>query len=258
MSGAPQAGEHSGRPANVTQPLIPAPRPGESASASAAPAAPKRGGFGRAARGVALFVITLAAVMVLVLVLSAVSLLPKLHNPFAETTVDRSGPVLLKSITALSRYEAASGSFQVIVDLAKKSSFLPSFIEGTDTLFVAYGSDIAFVNFGGLKGKAIVVSKNRTGVRITLPPAQLEPAVLNVKRSYVFSESEGLLNRIGNFFSSNPNNQHQVYVLAQRKIQYAAQHSPLIAEAQRNTVSMLTGLMRSLGFQRVTVTFQPG
>lgn len=199
----------------------------------------------------------LIAILALLLGLSAVQLLPRLHNPFAETTVDRSQPALLKSITALSRYEAASGSFQVIVDLAKRSSFLPSFVEGTDTLFVGEGTDIAFVDFSGLKGKDVVVSPGRTKVTITLPPAQLEPAALNVKQSYVFAEQQGLLNRVGDFFSSNPNNQQQVYVLAVKKIQAAARHSPLVAEAERNTTGMLTGLLHSLGFQQVTVRFKP-
>lgn len=204
-----------------------------------------------------LAVAALIAILALLLGLSAVQLLPRLRNPFAEATVDRSQPVLLKSITALSRYEAASGSFQVIVDLAKKSSFLPSFIEGTDTLFVGAGTDIAFVDFSGLSGRDVVVSANRARVTITLPQAQLEPAALNVRQSYVFSEQQGLLNRIGNFFSSNPNNQQQVYILAAQKIQAAARRSPLLAEAQRNTTSMLTGLMHSLGFQRVIVVFKP-
>ena len=79
--------------------------------------------------------------------------------------------------------------------------------------------------------------------------------MLNVRQSYVFAQQQGLLNRIGNFFSSNPNNEQQVYVLAQQKIQTAARQSPLLAEAQRNTTGMLTGMMHSLGFQRVTVTF---
>ena len=43
-----------------------------------------------------------AAVLVLVVVLSAVHLLPQLRNPFAETTTVRSEPVILKSITELS------------------------------------------------------------------------------------------------------------------------------------------------------------
>jgi hypothetical protein len=199
--------------------------------------------------------VAIVAVAVLIIVLSAVSLLPRLHNPFGETTSARSGPVLLKSITALSRFEAASGSFQVVVNLTQKANLLPAFLEGSQTLFVGQGSEIAYVNFGQLKGSAIQVSANRTAVTIRLPRPQLEPAVLNVRQSYVFAQQQGLLNRIGNFFSGNPDNQQQVYVLAQQKIQTAARQSPLLTEAQHNTTSMLTGMMHSLGFQQVTVTY---
>ena len=195
-----------------------------------------------------------AALVVLALVLSAVHLLPQLRNPFAETTTDRSQPVVLKSISQLSRYEAASGSFEVVVDL-QSHSFLPSFIEGNDTLFVAQGSDIAYVDFSPLKGQAIHVSANRTAVTVALPRAQLEPAVLNVHQSYVYAEQEGLANRIGDFFSGNPNSQQKVYEAAQTKIQNAARSSQLLTEAQKNTQSMLTGMLKSLGFQQVTVTF---
>lgn len=199
----------------------------------------------------------IGTVVVLALVLSAVHLLPQLRNPFAETTTDRSQPVVLKSISQLSRYEAASGSFEVVVDL-KSHSFLPSFIEGSDTLFVGQGTDIAYVDFSQLKGRAIAVSADRTAVTVTLPRAQLEPAVLNVHQSYVYAQQEGLANRIGNFFSGNPNNQQKVYEAAQEKIQNAARSSQLLPEAQKNTQSMLQGMLKSLGFQRVTVTFGAG
>jgi len=196
-----------------------------------------------------------AAILAGVLVLSAVHLLPQLRNPFTETTTDRSQPVLLKSITALSRYEAASGSFQVVVDLSKRTAFLPSFIEGSDTLFVGQGIEIAVVDFSQLGTKAIRVSADRKTVTVDLPGAQLEPAVLDVRQSYVYAQQQGLLNRIGNFFSGNPNSQQQVYILAQQKIETAAKQSPLVTEAEKNTRSMLDGMLRSLGFQRVTVTF---
>ncbi len=212
------------------------------------------GGRGWAGR-LAGLVAAVGAVIVLVIVLSAVHLLPQLRNPFGETTTDRSGPVLLKSITQLSRYEAASGSFQVVVDLTKHASFMPAFIEGSQTLFVGQGTDIAFVDFSQLKGRAIRVSPDRTTVTVTLPPARLEPAVLNVRQSYVFAQQQGLLDRIGNFFAGNPNSQQQVYILAQQKIGTAALHSQLRAEAQKNTRSMLDGMLRSLGFQQITVTF---
>ena len=195
-----------------------------------------------------------AAVLVLIVVLSAVHLLPQLRNPFAETTTVRSDPVLLKSITELSRYEAASGTFQVVVDVTQRSS-LPAFLEGSQTLFVGEGTDVAFVDFSQLKSQAIQVNAARTAVTVNLPDARLEPAVLNVSQSYVFAVQQGLFNRIGNLFSSNPNSQQQVYILAQQKIQAAAQQSTLLSEAQKNTEGMLDGMLTSLGFQHVTVTF---
>jgi len=200
-------------------------------------------------------VAAIVAVIVLIVVLSAVHLLPQLRNPFAETTTVRSQPVILKSITNLSRYEAASGSFQVVVDLTKRSSIIPSFLEGSETLFIGQGTDIAFVDFATLKNQAITVNKDRTAVTVTLPKPQLEPAVLNVDQSYVYAEQQGLFNRVGNFFSGNPNSQQQVYQIAQGKIETAAKQSPLLADAQKNTAGMLTGMLTSLGFQHVTVNF---
>jgi Protein of unknown function (DUF4230) len=196
-----------------------------------------------------------AVVVAMLLVLAAVHLLPQIRNPFAQTTTVRSSQVLLKSITALSRYEAASGSFQVVIDLTKHTSFLPSYIAGSQTLFIGQGSVIAYVNFSQLKGKSIQVSPNHSTVTITLPDAQLEPPVLNVHQSYVFAEQQGLLNRVADFFSGNPNGQQQVYILAQQRIAAAAQHSQLLSEAQQNTKDMLQGMLRSLGFRQITVNF---
>ncbi len=177
----------------------------------------------------------IAAVLVLIVVLSAVHLLPQLRNPFAQTTTVRSEPVILKSITNLSRYEAASGSFEVVVDLTKRTSLLPPFLTGSETLFIGQGTEIAFIDFSRLKSQAIAVNAGRTSVTVALPKAQLEQAVLNVSQSYVYAQQQGLFDRIGNFFSGNPNSQQQVYILAQQKIQTAAQHSPLLAARRRRT-----------------------
>jgi len=210
---------------------------------------PGSGLTGRLA-GVAAVVVAAA---VLLLVLSVVHVLPTLRNPFTETTTERSGPVVLKSITELSRYEAASGSFQVVVDLTKSTSFLPSFIAGSQTLFVGDGTDIAYVDFAGLKGPDLRVSKNRTAVTVSLPQPQLEPAVLNTKQSYVFAQQQGLVNRLDNFFGGNPNSQQAVYIAAQKHIEAAARRSPLLADARQNTQAMLTGMLGALGFHHITV-----
>jgi hypothetical protein len=196
----------------------------------------------------------IVVILAVLLVGSAVHLFPQLRNPFSETTTERSGPVVLKSIVQLSRYEAASGSFQVVVDIAS-GGILPSFLEGSDTLFIGVGSDNAFVDFSNLKGSAVQVSPDRLNATIALPHAQLEAATLDVQQSYVFAQQQGLITRINSFLGGNPNSQQAAYELAQKKIEQAAAQSAVKADAERNTRTMLTSLLLSLGFKNVTVTF---
>ena len=206
-------------------------------------------------------VMVAVAVVVLVglaLVGSAVHLLPQLRNPFASTTQERSGPVLLQSISQLSRYEASSGSFQVVVDISTTNSILPSFLAGSDTMFIGVGQDSAFVDFSHLKGNAVQVSEDRLSATITLGHAQLEPATLDVHDSYVYAQQQGLFTRVNEFLSGNPNSQQALYELAQKQIQAAAGKSQLIAEAEKNTRTMLVSLLQSLGFKNITVNFTEG
>lgn len=209
---------------------------------------------GRLLSRVIVVLATVAAVVGLLVVLSAVRLLPQLRNPFATHTTVRSQPPLLKSITALSRYEAASGTFQVVVDLSTQISFLPSFIAGSQTLFIGDGAVIAFVDFSHLRGGALTVGAGKS-VTVRLPRAQLEPAVLNVRQSYVYAQQEGVVNRVADFFAGNPNSQQAVYILATQKIENAAEASPLLADAQRNTTAMLDGMLTSLGYRHITVRY---
>ena len=199
--------------------------------------------------------VSLVVVVGLVLLGSAIHLLPQLRNPFSEQTTERSSPVLLQSIVELSKYEAAEGNFQVVVDISSGGSLLPSFLEGSDTLFIGVGTDNAYVDFSKLKGSAVVVSADRLTATITLPPAQLDPAELNVQQSYVFAQQQGLFTRVNSFLSGNPNSQQAVYELAQKQIEGAAAKSQLIVDAERNTRTMLTSLLQSLGFKNITVKY---
>jgi hypothetical protein len=173
-------------------------------------------------------------------------------NPFGETTIDRSGPVLLQSIHNLSRYEAATGNFQVVVDLEKDARFLPDAIKGTRTLFVGAGSVDAYVDFGSLSDGALTVSQRSVTVR--LPHAQLEKTNLDNERSYVFAKERGIVDRVEDALSSSPGEQ-ELYVLAERKIAEAAAASDLRQRADQNTRRMLEGMLTALGFEQVTVEY---
>ncbi|ETK33836.1 DUF4230 domain-containing protein [Microbispora sp. ATCC PTA-5024] len=177
-------------------------------------------------------------------------------NPLGEQTIDRSGPVLLQSMQNLSRFEAATGNFQVVVDLEKDAKFLPDAIKGSRTLFVGAGNVDAYVDFSSLPKDAITVSADRKTVTVRIPHAQLEKPNLDNKRSYVFAQQRGIFDRISDLLSSSPQNQQELYLLAERKIGEAAAASDLRNRADQNTKTMLEGMLKALGFTTVIVTYE--
>ncbi|MFD7920291.1 DUF4230 domain-containing protein [Streptomyces sp. NPDC059740] len=201
----------------------------------------------------ALVVLLLAAV--LFLLAAALHLVPGIGDLFGETTTDHTGPALLKSVRDLDRYEAAEGSFQVVVDLDKDAKFLPDAVRGSRTLYVGAGTVDSYVDLGGLGASAVRTDKERTRAELWLPHARLGKAALDAKRSHAVVKERGFLDRLGDFFSDNPGDEHQVNQLAVRHITDAAKESRLTARAERNTTTMLRGLLGSLGFREVTVHY---
>jgi hypothetical protein len=183
------------------------------------------------------------------------SFLPHLGNPFASHQVDRSQPPLLKSIQDLSRYVAAEGNFQVIVDKQTSRDHIPDFLLNERTLFVGVGSVEAYVEFGQLGEGAIVESVDGKSVEVKLPAPQLGEVNLNTEDSYVFAEERGLANRLGDLIKRDPNQQQEIYQLAEDKIKAAAVDSGLQDRARTNTKTMLEGMLKSLGYETVTITY---
>ncbi|MEU8588866.1 DUF4230 domain-containing protein [Streptomyces sp. NPDC048664] len=200
-------------------------------------------------------VIALVAVLAVLVAGLGLSVTLGLRDLFGEQTHDRSGPALLRSIQDMSRYEAASGNFQVVVDLEKDSRYLPSAIRGTRTLYVGAGSVDAYVDLGKVGGRDVTVNGDRTAATLRLPHAVLGKAALDPDHSYAVSKQRGLLDRIGDLFSDNPNNERAVQQLAVRHIGEAAKESELTTRAEANTTSMLEGLLKSLGFTDVKVSY---
>jgi Protein of unknown function (DUF4230) len=196
-----------------------------------------------------------AAILALVFGLRLAGVLPSFDNPFSQEKTDRTGPAVLKSIQDLSRFTAAQGNFQVVVDLQNDRKYVPDFLLNHRTLFVGVGSVEAYVDFSTIGQGAVVESADRKSVEIKLPAPQLGEANLDVGKSYVFAEERGLFNRIKDAFSGDPNRQQETYKRAQDAITQAARDTELLQRAQENTRKMLEGLLRSLGYQTITITF---
>ncbi|KUO06426.1 DUF4230 domain-containing protein [Streptomyces caeruleatus] len=198
-----------------------------------------------------------ALILVLVVFFAGIrlSVIPGLKDLFGTETNDRSGPALLQSIQDMSRYDAASGNFQIVVDLEKDAKFLPDAIRGTRTLYVGAGTVDAYVDLGEVGEDDVTVNDDRTSATLRLPHAALGKPALDPDRSYAVSKERGLLDRLGDLFSDNPNGEQAVQKLAVKHIGDAAKESGLTARAETNTTGMLEGLLRSLGFKEVKVTY---
>lgn len=212
-------------------------------------APPRRG------RGLFWLAVIIALIVAAGFGLRAINIFPDLKNPFSKEQADRSQPPLLLSIQDLSRYVAAEGNFQVVIDLQKDRRYVPDFLVNERTLFVAAGSVEAYVDFGALTDGNIVRSADGKSVEIKLPAPKLGEPNLDIPNSYVFAEQRGLLNRLGDLFGGDPNRQKEVYNLAEERIAAAARDSHLAQQAQDNTTKMLEGFLRGLGYQTVKITY---
>jgi hypothetical protein len=198
-----------------------------------------------------------AGVAVLVpLGLQAIDALPQWGSPFEQQIVDRSPAALLVTLQDVAQYKAATGTFQVLVDVERDTPYVPSVISGERTTFFATGSVDALVDFSGLGPDRVAVSPDGRAVTVTLPaPVLSEPAV-DSEQSRVVGRERGLAERLGGVFEDSPTGEQELYVLAGDKLAAAARESDLAARAEGSTRQMLTGLVGALGYEQVTVVFE--
>lgn len=177
-------------------------------------------------------------------------------NPFGSRDRDRSGPVVLTAVRDLADYHAASGSYQVLIDLQQDNKILPDILKGKRTLFLAIGSVDSIVDFSKIGDKAVNVSADRRTVTLTLPHATLARPVIDTKESRVLDKNLGVIDRVGNLFGNGTDPQEQqVYALAEQKLGDAAKVSQLTDRAETNTRATLERLLKALGFTTVVINF---
>jgi hypothetical protein len=182
------------------------------------------------------------------------SLLSRLPNPFATETIDRTEPAILQAITDLHRYEAASATLEVVVDIEKDAKYLPDAIRGERRIFLAHGTVGAGVEFADI-ATTIHVDEATKSVTIAIPHAHLVNTHIDLDRSKMLEHNRGLLDRLGSAMGGAPASDKDLLRIAERKLEAAAQESGVLHQADENTKAMLTQLATGLGYKNVTVVF---
>ncbi|MFQ4149450.1 DUF4230 domain-containing protein [Arthrobacter sp. LAPM80] len=87
-------------------------------------------------------------------------------NPFQS---GKSETALLNSIQDTSKYVAAVGDFEVVVDDKDDNLILPNIISGRRTIFGGAGTVNAYVDISGLAEDDLSLSAGGKSVKIRLP-----------------------------------------------------------------------------------------
>lgn len=196
-------------------------------------------------------------VAIVVIAAVAMRLVPggfSLSNPIRTTTKERDHSAVLIDLRDVSRYEAAVGQYQVVVDIEKDVKYLPSWLAGEHVTFMAEGEVSAMVDFTGLPRDAVEVSADGERATVTLPSPTLTDPRIDPDQTRVLSDDKGLATKIGSVFASGDHDQ-ELYQRAEKKLATSAKRSGLEKRAERNTRQMLTGLLGELGIDDVTVVF---
>jgi hypothetical protein len=203
----------------------------------------------------ALRTIVAATTAVVVLALGAAILgFPSFGNPFASETVVRDHAAVLQSLEEIAELRAATGEYQVVVDVEDKTRFVPGFIKGERTTFLAQGSVDALVDLGQLDEDSVIVADDGS-VTVVLPPPVLAGPVVDHEASGVLDRDRGVLDRVGGVFSDAPTSDKGLYREAERRLAEAAADSDLLATGQANAAATVEELLRAAGIERVRVIF---
>ncbi|MFJ5960484.1 DUF4230 domain-containing protein [Pseudarthrobacter oxydans] len=168
-------------------------------------------------------------------------------NPFQVNQVDRRQPVLLKSIHEISQFHSAVGNFEVVIDIEEDVDWMPGFIAGRRTLFVAAGTVNAYVDLSGLADEDLELSPDGKTVTVRLPEPKLDKPNLDFDRSYIYGQDRGLFDRIADAIETPQ--QEKFFQDAETKMAAAAEESELRKQAADNTKTMLTGMFGGMGIK---------
>lgn len=202
----------------------------------------------------ALKTIVAVATGVVALALAAALIgLPSLFgNPFRSETVVRDHAAVLDSLEEIAELHAATGEFQVVVDVEERTRYVPSFLKGERTTFLAQGAVDAVVDLGELDEGSVIVAEDGS-VTVLLPPARLSEPVVDHEASGVLDRDRGIVDRVGGAFSDEPTSDATLYREAERRLAEAAADSELRATGEAKAAATVEALLRDAGITDVRV-----
>jgi hypothetical protein len=155
------------------------------------------------------------------------------------------------AVRDLARLESAEYHIERVIDLKQKQSRFMGLVEAEDgILLVASGSVTAGVDLSKVGERDIQIDEAKSSLRIKLPAPEILSSRLDNERTYVHTRKTDLLAKRGEGLESRARQE------AEKSIVEAAKESGILSRARKNSEQTVRSLVRSLGYERVDVSFK--
>lgn len=163
----------------------------------------------------------------------------------------RRRPDVISQVRELARLEGVSYHVERVVDLKDEQRQLFGLVSAGDSiLLVASGDVVAGVDLGKLAPGDVSVSADGRAVTIHLPRAEVFSARLDNAHTYVHSRKTDLLAQRQESLETRARQ------AAEETLRAAAEDAGIVRRAEDSVGRTVRSLVRSLGFETVTIDFR--
>ena len=177
---------------------------------------------------------------------------PEQVPPEQEDVLElKSSPSVVTAIRGLARLEGSNFYLQRVIDLREKQSKAFGLIQAQDAIIlIASGEVTAGVDLSQISESGIQIDEARKQVTVLLPAAQISSSKIDNEKTYVHTRSTDLL------AEREVQLESQARRMAEAGFVQAAREAGILDEAERNVARTVEALIRTLGYERVNVSFE--
>ena len=178
---------------------------------------------------------------------------PSLPPMSTTETVVRHLPSVLLAVRDLARIESVTFHMERVIDLTEKQSRLFGLLESRDAILLVAVADVsAGIDLGKVAATDIDADPKNGLVHLRLPAPEIFHVTFDKEHTYVHMRQTDLLARRQENLETKARNE------AERVLVDAARDAGVLTRAGENARKVIEQLVRSLGYQQVTVTFASG
>lgn len=160
-------------------------------------------------------------------------------------------PNVITAIRDLARLESSEFQVERVIDLTDKQTHFFGLIETKDALLlVASGSVVAGIDLATMKDGDVSIEPGKKRVHVRLPQAKILSSRIDNERTYVHTRRTDVLAERKESLETEARKE------AERSIVEAAKQGGILGRAQENARRTIESLVRSLGYDAVTVEFR--